>query len=504
MQGQIAARKPDGGFVFLPVPQLCAVWCAYRHGLLHWLDVRVWCALHELVARRCQCRPSATPCFTQAELIPLLGHHRGITAAVQRLTTIGFVTWQHEAIGFGLPQMSATVQAEIDTMLARMPRRRCDLPVPRRVLRFLAGGCRRSLFATVCGHLVACLAYGQGQCRSGGYCKAAWIAATFGLSLRSVKAARRHLFAIDLLHTVPTSYLVRNRLGLKIVINLHWAGPHVTACSANHVYECDNEKTCTEPEDNITTTLPEPETSHEHQRPTFVMLPTLPSPSASVRHETAQPGAAQLMIGQQHHTPTRCNAQQKRAPSTPRDAHEPAPLMSAQKLFCEEEKNQKLAGSGSAGRLSTLVQQARNDIRAGRLPRCEEVRIEPLAVSVRAQPPPTAEPEPVTQPPTLRHITLQDLRDMGRLLRLYEQARETGWIGSAEADRLTFVAVAQHVLLYRPQNPGGLFHRLVTKRLFHYVTQEDEDQALARLKVYDREHGYCRVPGTKPCIQRAS
>jgi hypothetical protein len=503
MQGQISARKPDGGFVFLPVPQLCAVWCAYRHGLLHWLDVRVWCAVHELVARRCRCRFGTTPCFTQAELIPLLGHYRGIAAAVQRLTTLGFVTWRREAIGFGLPQVSATVQAEMDTMLAGMPRRRCDLPVPRRVLRFLAGGCRRSLFATVFGHLVTCLTYGQGQCRSGGYCTCAWIAATFGVSRRSIKAARRHLLAIDLLQTVATSCLVRNRLGLKIVINVHWVGPRVTASSAKNVYECDNKKTGTELEDNITTTLPEPETSHEHQCPTLVMLPTLPSPSAGVRHEAAQPGAAQLMIGQQHHTPTRGNARQKRAPSTPRDAHEPAPRMSAQKLFCEEEKNQQPAGSGSAGRLSTLVQQARNDLRAGRLPRCEEVQIEHHAATVHAQPP-TAEPKPVTQPPTLHHITIQDLCDMGRLLRLYEQARKTGWIGSAEADRLTFVAVAHHVLRYRPQNPGGLFHRLVTKRLFHYVTQEDEDQALVRLKAYEREHGYGRVPGTKRIIRGSS
>jgi hypothetical protein len=74
---------------------------------------------------------------------------------------------------------------------------------------------------------------------------------------------------------------------------------------------------------------------------------------------------------------------------------------------------------------------------------------------------------------------------------------EAKWIGNAEADRLTFVALAQHVVLYRPQNPGGLFHRLLTKRLFHYVTQEDEDQALARLKAYDREHRHHRFLDTE-------
>jgi hypothetical protein len=101
MDFRVTARKPEGGFVFIPVPQICAVWCAYTHGLLHWLDVRVWCAVHELVARRCHCRPGTMPCYTHAELVPLLGHPRGLASAVQRLTTGGFMTWQREAIGFG-------------------------------------------------------------------------------------------------------------------------------------------------------------------------------------------------------------------------------------------------------------------------------------------------------------------------------------------------------------------------------------------------------------------
>jgi hypothetical protein len=96
----------------------------------------------------------------------------------------------------------------------------------------------------------------------------------------------------------------------------------------------------------------------------------------------------------------------------------------------------------------------------------------------------------------LHHITRQDLREMDRLLCLYQQAVDKGWIGRAEADRLTFVALAQHVLLYRAQNPGGLLHRLLTKRLFHTITQEDEDQALARLKAYEGAHGVRHVPDT--------
>jgi hypothetical protein len=92
-------------------------------------------------------------------------------------------------------------------------------------------------------------------------------------------------------------------------------------------------------------------------------------------------------------------------------------------------------------------------------------------------------------PVTLRSIHLQDLKDTGRLLDLYTQAVHEGFIGSSEADRLTFVGLAHHVLRYRPDNAGGLFRRLLQQRHFHFVTQEDEDMARRCLKYYLYEGG---------------
>jgi hypothetical protein len=84
-------------------------------------------------------------------------------------------------------------------------------------------------------------------------------------------------------------------------------------------------------------------------------------------------------------------------------------------------------------------------------------------------------------PPTLRNIRPQDLKDTGRLLVLHTQAVRGGLLGGSEAERLTFVGLAQHVLTYRPANAGGLFRQLVVRRQFHFVTQEDEDAARRRL-----------------------
>jgi hypothetical protein len=85
-------------------------------------------------------------------------------------------------------------------------------------------------------------------------------------------------------------------------------------------------------------------------------------------------------------------------------------------------------------------------------------------------------------PPTLHHIGREDLTDIERVLVLYRQAVQQRLIGSSEAERLTFVALAQHVLSCRAQNEGGLFRHLLKQKRYHCVTQVDEDVALGRLK----------------------
>ena len=79
-------------------------------------------------------------------------------------------------------------------------------------------------------------------------------------------------------------------------------------------------------------------------------------------------------------------------------------------------------------------------------------------------------------------VLVHDLRETERLLQLYNQAVTAGFLSRSEGDRLNFVALAQHVLSYRPDNPGGLFTQLLRKRHFDYITQDDEDTAQRRLK----------------------
>ena len=83
----------------------------------------------------------------------------------------------------------------------------------------------------------------------------------------------------------------------------------------------------------------------------------------------------------------------------------------------------------------------------------------------------------------------------GRLLGLYAQAVQVELIDDSEATRLAFTSLAQHVLNSRPENAGGLFHQLLRRQCFHFVTHAEEDAAQQRLK----EHLYtmttkCRSP----------
>jgi hypothetical protein len=91
-----------------------------------------------------------------------------------------------------------------------------------------------------------------------------------------------------------------------------------------------------------------------------------------------------------------------------------------------------------------------------------------------------------TEIPTLKHIVPEDLRDTARLLVLFEEAKGKGIIGGSESERLIFVATAERARLTALTNAPGLFAELVRRRLWHFITQDDEDRAQKRL----REHFY--------------
>lgn len=407
-----ATRKPEGGFRFISVVQLCMVWWAYQEGLIRLADLRVWFAAHELVARRCQLiKPGQQPIYTYEELDQLVGRGGRIPASIRRLQASGLLTWEIRTITFPAEPPGRNLSG-LEAMLAKVPNHHRHVPVPRRLLRFIAAGCRRAVIAAILGHLFRCLYYHKGECKPQGFCKASWIAEVFGVSLRSVKAARQYLESIGLLISTEIPHWVRNRYGQKMTINLQWAQPALRSPAPPHVSNSAS------PHESLTSEFAPPDSYKE--------LPT----------------------GEEH-----------------------------QKPVC----------GGSPGFLLTLFAEARELMRqAAALPTLAEPEVvsRSCAPSREEHRSESRQPAVSMKPATLQNITREDLLDTDRLLVLYDQAWRERLIGPSETERLTFVALAQHVIHQRPENAGGLFRQLLTRRLYHYITQEDEDAAQQRLKRY--------------------
>lgn len=85
--------------------------------------------------------------------------------------------------------------------------------------------------------------------------------------------------------------------------------------------------------------------------------------------------------------------------------------------------------------------------------------------------------------PSLRMVRPEDLRQMPRLEKLFEQAVQARWIEDCEAGLRNFVCAA-----LRATRAGGrvgaIFVGIVRRKLWHHVTQEQEDRAMKVLKGY--------------------
>src|SRR5512142_1925368 len=229
-------RKPEGGFAFFSVVQLVLAWTAFREHQIGLKELRVYFALAEMKSRRCGCGDGDPPPeFTPLEVRKLVGGAGGEREAVNKLVAVGLLrevsksTIEFTTDPGELRFLPETLDATLD--LIRNNQR--PVPVPRRIIRLIAGGARRTLIATILGHLIRCLYYKRGQCHPKGCCKASWIAKVFGVCERSVKGQRRHLVELGWLLPQKTCQHTLNTHGVWLAINLAWNGP-TTAKETEH------------------------------------------------------------------------------------------------------------------------------------------------------------------------------------------------------------------------------------------------------------------------------
>src|SRR5512135_3277387 len=220
------ANELDEGVGFFTVTQLMMAWTAHREGHITLRDLRVYFALAETLAKsRCfvGARGEAAPKFSTRELHQLIGG--GVRNGVKRLLAVGLIRdFSKSTIEFATdPSELRFMPATLDAALARISNHHRLVPVPRPILRLIASGARRTLIATILGHLIRCLRRGVSQPK--GCVKASWIANVFGISARCAKLHRKHLVALGWLIPQGTCQQILNLHGLSTAINLAWPGP---------------------------------------------------------------------------------------------------------------------------------------------------------------------------------------------------------------------------------------------------------------------------------------
>ena len=159
--------KPKGGYRIIRAAVMAAAWWAYRRKLIRLVDLRVWFAAHEMDARRCRIEQDFTPKFSLRELKRLTGLSvKRLKDSLRRLQAAKLLSWSETALGF--PESTDCVpEADADdfaTFLDQVPNADRKIPVPRRILRLLAGGARPALIATAVGHLIRGLYLKSGKC----------------------------------------------------------------------------------------------------------------------------------------------------------------------------------------------------------------------------------------------------------------------------------------------------------------------------------------------------
>lgn len=236
------AKKPDGGFVLVHGWALVVAWQAVRATILRPVDLRVWLATFEAVARRCAAREGCEPEYRVQELATLTGcAYRTVMESLARLRASGLVDVRREGVTHcgTLTDLAFCDTRDVNDALTLVANHERRVPIPRRLLAYLVRGKKPVLLATAFGHLLRCM-YLRGElCSSGGLCKAGWVAEVFGVNERSVKRARAELIEVGLLIRSSTPQGVLNRWGQGLRWNLVWKAAKAAVVSPpprkNHV-----------------------------------------------------------------------------------------------------------------------------------------------------------------------------------------------------------------------------------------------------------------------------
>ena len=413
-------ERIEGRYRPIPAKQLALAWYCYKAGHVTFRQFRIVMAAQEMHERRrytkSEGKSSCKPSYGLDEVKSLVGGRGSVTANmalasdVRHLARIGLVTIDEHAIRFAkdFDQLDIADKEGFDSMLEQLPNSRRSVPVPRRILRALAGGFTAGMAAVTLAVLIRSVYWhkdasvaehgsevGGGAFRIDGRTKREWIAEVFGMTPRTVTEARARLIDLGWLVPQETTQFLLNRYGAHDAINPEWV-------PANDQSEQGAESDL----DASGSSSPKAVSAGGSSRPHTNQNT---SPSGNLETRTLRPTRA---------GPTGESIGSK--------------------------VKQKEQGGGTGAKRSA---------------------------------------------PSIRDIQAEDLRDMGRLLKLYEQAVGIGTARPGEAGRMDFLALAERARMHGRRS-GALLYWLLREKKFEFITHAAEDEAARRLK----EHLYAVGP----------
>jgi hypothetical protein len=226
----MAVKTIEGGYTFVKAESIGALLSALKRGDISYRSARIWLACLAMYAARFAARSSSSnkkkkfvSYYTLEEIHAKVGgvggeYLRADLAALERNKLIEFSSEN-------ITILSGIEEEEIISSINRFRDKNRYVPIPRRMLDYLASCSRPTLMKTIMVIILRGLSFAKdGSIKTLGTIKASLIASATGISLRSVRTARKAL--IDMGFISPDTNSIQrklNKTGAYFAINTNWS-----------------------------------------------------------------------------------------------------------------------------------------------------------------------------------------------------------------------------------------------------------------------------------------
>ena len=205
--------------------QIANIVSAYNSDVITFRAVRVFWGCLELIAIREAAKRSTGKSrgvrYRPEELLRLTGLTLTIIKRELRaLRRAELLTFSESAIT--ITETPLSYAREMLETLSETRKATRLIPIPRNLICFICKANKPALVSTLLGYALRGLTLKKGELKTNGSVKAAWIAETLSLSLRSVRASRRELISLGILSEDNSTQHKLNRCGAYFEINTSW------------------------------------------------------------------------------------------------------------------------------------------------------------------------------------------------------------------------------------------------------------------------------------------